>query len=131
MLGLYYLRSSFASVPSLTTLYKENQPEIPKLKAIIENLKLLFKIPQTCIIVEVAEGERIYKITLLEKGVHKYPIGFFVYLPMERRLDAYAAENPGMPLLQWKQKKLAYYGGTTFLRTAGVESLFSNIVNIL
>lgn len=131
MLNLRYLYFNFADVSSLASLYKENLPEIPKLKSIIENIKLLFKLPQTCIKVEVAEGERAYKITLLETGVHKVPFGFFVYLPMERRLDAFTINNPGFPLLQWKQKKLIYYGGSSFMEKAGASTLFNNLINIL
>lgn len=131
MLGLNYTRYDFAEVSFLASLYKENQPEIPKLKSIIENIKLLFKLPSTCVKVEVAEGERVYKIGLTAPGVHKISIGYFVYLPLERRLDAYSADNLGTPILQWKQKRLAYSGCGGFLDRIGVDSLFSNLVNVL
>ena len=131
MLPIYYQSFSFAQVTNLANLYKENQPEIPKLKLIVENIKLLFKLPGTCVQVDVAEGERIYRISLTLPGVHKISLGYFVYLPSERRLDAYSPDNPGLPLLQWKQKKVMYSGCGGFLDRIGVASLFGNIVNAL
>lgn len=131
MLSNYYQIYSFASVSSLTSLLKENQPEMPKLRSLIENIKMLFKLPNNCIQVTVAEGERIYRVGLIMPGVGKIPIGYFVYIPKERRLDAYTAENPTTPLLQWKQKKLMYCGCQTLLEKAGISSLFNNLVNIL
>ena len=131
MLPIYYQSYNFASVTNLANFYKGSQPEIPKLKLIVENIKLLFKLPGTCVQVEVAEGERVYKITMIAPGVHKIPIGYFVYIPGERRLDAYSMENPGAPLIQWKQKRVVYSGCPALLDRIGISSLFSNLVNIL
>ena len=131
MLSLEYQYLSFAQVENLANFYKGNQPEIPKLKLIVENIKLLFRIPSTCISVEVAEGERVYKVGLTLPGVGKISLGYFVYLPNERRLDAYSSDNPGVPLLQWKQKKLVYSGCSSLLDRIGISSLFGNIINVL
>ena len=97
MLPINYQYYSFAQVGNLANFYKGNQPELPKLKLIVENIKLLFKLPSTCVTVEVAEGERVYKVGMVLPGVHKTQLGYFVYIPGERRLDAYSAENPGTP----------------------------------
>ena len=131
MLPINYQYYSFAQVGNLANFYKGNQPELPKLKLIVENIKLLFKLPSTCIRVEVAEGERVYKIVMTEPGVTKTPLGYFAYIPGERRLDAYSMENYGAPLLQWRQKRLAYSGCPSLLNRLGVSSLFNNLVNVL
>lgn len=131
MLSINYQTFSFAKVVNRANFYKEKQPEIPKLRSLVENIKLLFKIPATCVELEVAEGKRVYKIGLTIPGAKKVPIGYFVFLPLERRLDAYSADNPGTPLLQWKQRKLAYSRCGNFLDWARVDSLFSNLTNLL
>lgn len=131
MLPITYQYYDFAQVGNLTNFYKGNLPEMPKLKLIVENIKLLFKLPSTCIMVEVAEGERVYKILMTIPGVHKIPVGYFVYIPKERRLDAYSSENPGAPLIQWKQRKAVYNGCPSLIERIGVSSLFSNLINVL
>ena len=131
MLPIGYQSFSFAQVTNLANFYKGAQPEMPKLKLIVENIKLLFKLPGTCVLVEVAEGERVYRIKMILPGVHKTPLGYFVYIPRERRLDAYSAENPGSPLIQWKQKRAVYSGCPTLLERIGVSSLFNNLINVL
>jgi len=131
MLPINYQFFSFAQVGNLANFYKGGQPEMPKLKQIIENIKLLFKLPSTCISVEVAEGERVYRINVIMPGVKKIPLGYFVYLPNERRLDAYSSDNLMMPLLQWRQKNLIYCGCSSLLERAGISSLFGNLINAL
>ena len=131
MLPIGYQYFSFAQVGNLANFYKENQPELPKLKLIVENIKLLFKLPGTCVLVEVAEGERVYKVNMIMPGVHKTSLGYFVYLPNERRLDVYSSDNPTVPLLQWKQKRVVYSECSPLLDRIGISSLFGNIVNVL
>lgn len=131
MLPIGYQSFSFAQVGNLANFYKGNQPELPKIKLIVENIKLLFKLPGTCVLVEVAEGERVYRIRMILPGVHKIPLGYFVYIPGERRLDAYSAENPGTPLLQWKQKRAMFSGCPSLLERVGISSLFNNLINVL
>ena len=131
MLPIGYQSFSFAQVGNLANFYKGGQPEMLKLKLIVENIKLLFKLPATCVLVEVAEGERVYKVKMILPGVHKTLIGYFVYIPNERRLDVYSADNPMIPLLQWKQKRVAYSGCSSLLDRIGISSLFGNLVNVL
>ncbi len=131
MLPINYQYYSFAQVTNLANFYKGGQPEMPKLKLIVENIKLLFKLPGTCVLVEVAEGERVYKVRMILPGVHKTPLGYFVYIPGERRLDAYSAENPGTPILQWKQRRAVFSGCPSLLERVGISSLFNNLINVL
>lgn len=131
MLPINYQYYSFAQIGNLANFYKGNQPELPKLKQIVENIKLLFKLPGTCVLVEVAEGERVYRVKMILPGVHKTPLGCFVYIPNERRLDVYSANNLRTPLLQWKQKRVVYSGCSDLLDRIGISSLFGNLVNVL
>ena len=131
MLGIGYLSYNYSRVTNLNNFYKENLPETYKIRSLIEGIKLLFGLPQSNIIVDVAEGERVYKITLLNTDVHKIPFGYFVFLPLERRLDAYDYNNPTFPMIQWKGKKIAYNGLSLFLDKAGVSGVFTKLVNVI
>lgn len=131
MLNTSYLGFEFAKVTNLSNFYKNNLPEMPKVRGLMDNIKIQFSLPQTCIDVYVAEGERVYKFVLLDPSVQKLPIGFFVYLPLERRLDAFVSENPYSPYIQWKNKKIVYKGYPIFLERAGVGDVFGKLTNIL
>ncbi len=131
MLQGIYQGSKFSQVTNLADFYKTNLPEMSKIRSLVEGIKLLFGIPQTNLLIEVAEGERVYKITLLSSDVHKYPFGYFVYLPLERRLDAYTMDNPEIPLLQWKNKKPVFKGFSMFLDRAGISTIFDKLVNVI
>jgi hypothetical protein len=54
-----------------------------------------------------------------------------VFLPLERRLDAYDYNNPTFPMIQWKGKKIAYNGLSLFLDKAGVSGVFTKLVNVI
>lgn len=131
MLGIGYLGFNFARVTNLFNFYKENLPEMSKVKNLIENIKIQFSLPQTCIDVYVAEGERVYKIILLEPGVQKLPFCYFIYLPLEKRLDVYITENPNIPFIQWKNKRIVFKTYPYFLERAGIEDTFKKLINIL
>lgn len=131
MLQVIYQGFKFSQVTNLADFYKTNLPEMSKIRSLVESIKLLFGIPQTNLLIEVAEGERVYKITLLSSDVHRYPFGYFVYIPLERRLDAYTMDNPEIPLLQWKNKKPVFKGFSMFLDRAGVSTIFDKLVNVI
>jgi hypothetical protein len=67
----------------------------------------------------------------LNTDVHKTPFGYFVFLPLERRHDAYDYNNPTIPMIQWKGKKIAYNGLSLFLDKAGVSGVFTKLVNVI
>lgn len=131
MLSTGYQYYNFAEVTNFADFYKTNLPEMPKVKSLIEGIKLLFSIPGNCIRVYVAEGERVYKFTLLESNISKIPIGYFVYIPLGRRLDVYTMENPGMPLIQWQGKKVIHFMYSSFYDKLGFSGLFTKLVNII
>lgn len=131
MLSTSYNYYSFAVVQDQADLFKSNLPEIPKLRSIIDNSKVLFSLPSNKVILEVAEGEQAYKITLLTPGVEKIPIGFMVYLPSQRRLDIYTTDNTTIPIIQFKGRKVAFSNVSMLLERAGFSKLFERLSNIL
>ena len=129
MLDLSYSSLSFSKVVDFNDLYKSKLPEILKLRSIIENLKLLFNLPGTRIILEVdEEGKRVYKITLLDTSVERRPFGLFVYLPLQNRLDLFSVSS-NIPLIQWKNKKPVFKSYDFLLDRAGLDKLFQKIIN--
>lgn len=127
----YNIRLNFSIVEDLNSFYKENLPEMPRIRSFVGALKLLFVLPTDRVVVEVAEGERIYKIKLLQPNVKKTVFGWFVYIPQKNRLDLYSAENYLEPVFQWKNKKLAYASLPELFLKAGIEKLFSKVINIV
>lgn len=121
---------NFSVVSDLSDFYKSKLPEMTKIKALVDNIKLLFNLPADRVIVEVAEGERVYKFTTLTTDVKKLPFGYFVYMPLLGRLDAYSIDNP-FPLIQWKQKKPVYKGYSVFLDKCGLDRVFDKIINVI
>lgn len=130
MLNLNYKWLNFSKVTDYDNFYKESLPEIIKIKGIIENSKILFSMPQSRIILEVAEGERVYKISLLTSGTNKSIFGTLVYLPLDKRLDLYGY-NTEYPLIQWKNKKVAYTSYETIFDLAKIDRSFDKIVNTM
>jgi len=129
MLPIYYLSMRFANVTDLADFYRTDLPEMSKLKGIIENIKLLFSLPQDRVVVQVAEGYRVYKITMLTPDVNKLPFAFFVYLPEEKRLDLYNSDNFRLPFIQWKNKKPIFKNYSLLLDKAGIDKMFTKILN--
>ena len=131
MLNTSYNAYSFAIVQDQSDLFKSGLPEIPKLRALVDNSKLLFSLPSNRVILEVAEGERVYRITLLNPGVNKIAIGYLVYLPEQRRLDIYTSDDQVTPIIQFKGKKVVFCNVPTLLERAGFSKLFEKLSNIL
>jgi len=132
MLPIQYQQLAFSVVQDLSNFYKSsNLPEVLKLKSVSDGIKLLFGLPQSSLLTEVAEEARVYKITLLTPDVHKNPFGYFVYMPEQKRIDIYQMETPYIPLMQWKGKKLLFKGYSMFLDKAGIDKLFEKLINVI
>ena len=97
----------------------------------VDSIKMLFHVPGNAIKIMVAEGERIYKILFYSTSLDKVPLGWFVYLPLEDRLDLYDASlSTEMPYLQWKNKKTAFKNFAGLLDAVHVERLFDSVVKV-
>ena len=131
MLSTGYQFYSFSEVTNLANFYKEKLPEMLKVKSLVEGIKLLFSVPSNCIKVYVAEGERVYKITILESNLTKVPIGYFVYIPEGRRLDVYTIDSYNIPFIQWQGKNIMHKQYSLFLDKLGISKLFNKLVNII
>lgn len=128
-----YNHLSFARVPNLANFYKDNSslPETSKIRALIDNSKLLFSLPSSRIALECAEGEQIYRIILMTTDVKRTVFGYMIYVPGNRQLDIYNPTDPDTPLIQFKARKVAWKGYGTLLDKAGFDTLFSKLSNVL
>lgn len=131
MLSTRYNYLSFATVQDQADLYKQGLPEMPKVKALVDNAKSLFTLPSNRVVLLVAEGERVYKINLLMPDVNRALFGWIVYVPENRQLDIYTVDNPDIPLIQFRGKKVAFKNYETVLDRSGLDKLFEKLYNIL
>ncbi len=126
-----YNGMSFASVSNLADFCKTKLPEMPRVRAIFDNLKVLFAVPSDRVILEVVEGERIYKYTVLTPDIQKSTIGWFVFIPENKQLDVYVPDDPYTPLAQWKSKKLVFSNYPIMYTKIGFDRLFAKVVNLI
>lgn len=129
MLSTYYNRLNFALVEDLPDLYHSGLPESQKIKNVIENCKSLFKLSPDRVVLEVSEGDRVYKVSLLSPDINKVPFGWFVIVPLQKQLDLYSADSPWSPVAQWKNKKIAFKNYSMLFDRAEIEKTFDRIVN--
>lgn len=122
---------NFALVQDMTDLFKSNLPEIPKVKSLVDNSKLLFSLPSDRVILKVSEGDRVYRIDLQMPDVNRITFGWIVYIPKNRQLDVYTAESPNVPIIQYKGKKVAFKNYSTILDRAGLDKIFEKLYNIV
>lgn len=131
MLATPYLSYPFALVENLNAFYmtSDKLPEVTKVHGIIDASRLLFKLSTRRIKLYVAQGMRAYRIELYSpQGISKSPIGWIVYLPQERQLDLYDAFNPDSPVIQWKNKRVAWTGYSQLFQFAQIDKVFQGIV---
>lgn len=130
MLSVNYQYLKFSRVLDLNDFYKSKLPEIIKIRSVIDNIKLLLAVSNNRLILEVAEGERIYKITVLTPDVKKIPYAYFAYIPKDNRFDVFNADS-NIPVIQWKNKKPVFKNYSMLLDKMGLDKLFTKIVNPL
>ncbi len=131
MLDISYLSYPFALVENLNNFYmtSDKLPEVIKVHNIFDAARVLFKLPPRRIKLYVSEGNRAYKIELYSpQGVSKTPIGFIVYLPLEKRLDLFDSMNPDVPIIQWKNKQLAWTSYSPLYQYSQVDKVFQGLV---
>lgn len=130
MLNLNYNLCAWKSVPNLTEFYKLDLNDTKKVHAMIDNIKILFSLTTNRLTLECAEEKPYYRIGILTNGATKQLIAWFVYLPDLGRVDLYNAENPECPMMQWKNKKPVFSRLPTVINEAGVDKLFSRVINV-
>lgn len=129
MLNTNYNYSQWAMVEDLNDFYKAQLPEIPRVKGIVEACKSMFKIPPKCVTLEVAIGERFYRILASANDIYNTPFCMLVYSPEYKQLDLYDANSSSVPLIQWYERKVAFKSYPLLYDVIGFEKLFSRIVN--
>ncbi len=127
----YNYTSRFSLVEDLAAFWQERLPEIPRIKTLMMNVQLLFNLPSNRVMLEVAEGQRIYKVTFMTPDVEKIPFGWVVYLPQIKQIDLYSVRDAGMPMVQWKNKKIVTKNFDYLFERAGIETIFNKLVNSL
>ena len=125
----WYNLLKFALVTDTADFFRENLKEIFRTRAIVDSIKMLFHIPSNAIKIYVAQGERVYKIEFYSTNLDKVPFGWFIYLPLEDRIDLYdTTVSTSMPYIQWKNKKPAFKNFAGLLDAVHVEKLFDSII---
>jgi len=119
---------SYATVKDIPDFLRANLPENRVIRSIIDNIKSTWNLPGDRIELQVAEGARIYKFSMYSPDVHRQPWGYFVYIPLQKRLDFW--DNPWgqAPYIQWKERKPVFKNYSIVLDKAGQDTLFSRIV---
>lgn len=131
MLSIGYKDLEFALVKNLTEFYMTSSelPEVTKVRQVVDASRLLFKLPMPRVKLYVSQGDHIYKVELYSPtGTVKLPFAWVIYIPKERRLDILSIDNPDMPILQWKNKKLVFANCSDLFKFAQIERLFQGIV---
>ena len=129
MLDLNYQVLNFANVQDLNDFYRGTLPEINKIKALVSTLRLLYSLPPDRVILQVSEGDRVYKVIL--KNEKKGMMGWFIYIPLQKRLDIYSSNDPNIPLIQWKNKKAVTKNYDQILDYAKIDKVFDRILNVI
>jgi len=131
LLETNYLSDKFSTIIDITDFYKTALPEMKTVKSLYTAIKQLYNTTNDRILFQCAEGKRIYKYIVLSKDIHKYPVGWFIYIPEKKRLDFYTEEEPSLPFIQWYNKKPVWKNYPAALDRAGLDKIFTGIINSL
>lgn len=131
MLSINYNNLVFSVVKNKGDFFKNTSlPEVGKIRSMVESIKLLFNLPPDRIGIFVAEGQRVYKITMQTPDIHRAVLGHFTYLPLEGRIDLYTSDNLMIPFIQWKNKKPVFKSYSAFLDRVGLDKMFDKVVKL-
>lgn len=126
-----YNMLEFADIKNPTDFFKTGDPkEMIPLRTLYNNTRLLWGLGADQILLSVAQGQVVYKLTLFMKNKRNI-FGCLVYIPGQRRLDLYTSESPLIPLIQWKKQKVVNKTYPLILELAGIEKMFSRLVSVL
>lgn len=130
MLNLSYQTKAFSLVAKPVDLFKElgSSSESIKVKLIYDTAKSIFG--TNSVLIEISEGDNIYRYNILSSDYKKQPLGYFVYIPKERRLDVWITGEM-LPLLQYKGKTIVFKNFSGFLDKIGLNKLFDRFSGIL
>lgn len=120
-----YDGSRFSSVIDKVDFYKSKFQEVKHIKSMVDKSKLLLALPEDRVTIDVAQGERIYRIKFHSDDVNRIIFGYFIYIPELKRIDFW--DQNGL-LLQFVNKKCVYQNCTTLLMRAGISDRFKPIV---
>lgn len=96
----------------------------------VDSLKILLHLPANAIDIMVSEGDRVYKLIVHSASINREILGWFVYVPLKSQVDLYDSANGDIPLVQWKNKKVAFKSYSMLLDAVGVNKLFEKVINV-
>jgi hypothetical protein len=120
-----YDNSRFSSVVDKVDFYKGKFQEVKKIKSMVDKAKLLLTLPEDRITIDVAQGERIYRVKFHGDDVNKIIFGYFIFIPELKRIDFW---DQGGLVLQYYNKKCVYSNCSALLTRAGIAERFKPIV---
>lgn len=131
LLDITYNKLQFAEIKDPVNFFKTGAPGVMiPLRTLYNNTKLLWNLGSDQVLLSVAQGQNIYRITLLSKN-KRTVFGSLIYIPELKRLDLYTSESPTVPLIQWKGQKVMYKTYPYLLDSLGLDKMFSRIIAIL
>jgi len=129
MLSLYYQGLEFADVTDLNDFYRETLPEVQKVKSLISTARLVYSLPPNRVLLQLGQGDRVYKILLLDNK--KRFFGWFVYMPLQKRLDLFSIDMPDVPLIQWQNRKTVTMNYNQLFVLSKIDKVFDRFTSIL
>mgnify|MGYP006935953073 CR=1 FL=1 len=120
-----YDNSRFSAVVDKVDFYKSKFQEVKHIKSMVDKSKLLLSLPEDRVTIDVAQGERIYRVKYHSDDVNRIIFGYFIYIPELKRIDFW--DQNGL-LLQYLNKKCVYQNCSNLLIRAGVADKFKPIV---
>ena len=126
-----YNRLDFANIKDPTNFFKTgDQKTMVPLRTLYNNTRLLWNLGSDQIILSIAQGQNIYKLTLLTKNKRSM-FGCLLYIPELKRLDLYTSESPEVPIIQWKGQKVVHKTFPLLLDLIGLDKMFSRLITVL
>lgn len=131
MLSTNYNLLQFSIVTDRSEFFKSTKlAEVTKIRAMVDSLKILLHLPANAIDIMVSEGDRVYKLIIHSASINREILGWFVYVPLKNQVDLYDSTNGDIPLVQWKNKKVAFKSYSMLLDAVGVNKLFEKVINV-
>ena len=113
----------------MNDFYREQLPEIIKIKSLVSALRLMYSLPPKNINLYVSKGGRVYRLDLYDN--RKILFGQLYYLPLLKQVDLYTSEDIEVPVLQWKNKKAVTKNYNRLFLYSNIDKVFDRIIGLL
>ena len=136
LLPLDYIKLQFVPLKTLD-YFKKNLKDILILKRLKKALATVSNVAnENDIRVSVAVGsvDNIFKLDLyavVPPATVKQPVGWFIYIPKQSRLDVWDGWATTLPLFQAIKKRIVYKHYSPFMDRMRIELMFKRFLEIL